>query len=218
LSANGEANKRMSDHSLIRWLFVDSNMRTEPSAVPLSLEERNVIETVTSFSEIIEARSGEPVRSCYFCQKCTAGCPVVHAMDYQPAQVVRLILLGRKDTLLRSTAPWLCVSCETCGTRCPNGIRLAPVMDVLKEMALQEGVAPAEKKVYALHQSFIDSIRLWGRVHELSMLMEYKLRAIDIFTDIGMGLQLIIKGKIPVLPERIKNLEQVKALYRRTGR
>jgi len=143
---------------------------------------------------------------------------VAYVMDYQPAQVVRLILLGCKDTLLRSTAPWLCVSCEICGTRCPNGIRLAPIMDVLKEMALQESIAPAEKKVYALHQSFVDSIRLWGRVHELSMLAEYKLRAKDLLTDVDMGLLLMLKGKIPVLPERIRDLERVRALYRRIGR
>lgn len=169
----------------------------------------------TSFSEIIQTRSGELLRTCYFCQKCTAGCPVAYVMDYKPAQVVRLILLGRKDVLLRSAAPWLCVSCEACGTRCPNGIRLAPIMDVLKEMALVEGVAPAEKKVYALHQSFLDSIRLWGRVHELSMLMEYKLRAVDLFTDLDMGMLLMLKGKIPALPERIRDLARVRALYRR---
>jgi heterodisulfide reductase subunit C len=175
-----------------------------------------VSSVTTSFSEIIQTRSGEPVRTCYFCQKCTAGCPVAYAMDYKPAQVVRLILLGRKDVLLRSAAPWLCVSCEACGTRCPNGIRLAPIMDVLKEMALEAGVAPAEKKVYALHQAFLDSIRLWGRVHELSMLMEYKLRAADLFTDLDMGMLLMLKGKIPALPERIRGLGRVRALYRRT--
>ncbi|MDY7041045.1 MAG: 4Fe-4S dicluster domain-containing protein [Chloroflexota bacterium] len=177
-----------------------------------------MIETTTSFSEIIQTRSGEPVRTCYFCQKCTVGCPVAYVMDYQPAQVVRLILLGRKDTLLRSTAPWLCVGCEACGTRCPNGIRLSPIMDVLKEMALEEGVAPAEKKVYALHRAFLDSIKLWGRVHELSMLAEYKLRAMDIFTDLDMGMLLMLKGKIPMLPERIKHLARVRNLYRRAGR
>ena len=183
-----------------------------------SLEEQNVTMPTTSFSEIIQARSGEPLRTCYFCQKCTAGCPVAYAMDYKPAQVVRLILLGRRDTLLRSNAPWLCVSCETCGARCPNDIYLAPVMDVLKEMALEAGLAPAEKRVYALHQSFLDSIKLWGRTHELSMLMEYKLRAVDLFTDLDLGLRLMLKGKIPMLPERIKDLERVRALYRRAGR
>ena len=30
------------------------------------------------------------------------------------------------------------MSCEACGTRCPNEIRLAPVMDALKHMALEE--------------------------------------------------------------------------------
>jgi hypothetical protein len=32
-----------------------------------------------------------------------------------------------------------------------------------------------------------------------------------------MGMQLILKGKISFLPERIKRLGEVKALYRRAG-
>jgi len=165
-----------------------------------------------AFAKAVRERSGVPISRCYFCQKCTAGCPVAYAMDYKPAQVLRLIQLGQKDAVLSSSAIWLCVGCETCGTRCPNQIRLAPMFDTLRYMALEGGYKP-EPQVYALHRSFLDSIRLWGRVHELSMLMEYKLRARDLFSDLAMGLGLILKGKISFLPERIRGLGQVRRLY-----
>jgi heterodisulfide reductase subunit C len=142
-------------------------------------------------------------------------------MDYKPAQLLRLIQLGQKDRVLGSSAIWMCVGCETCGARCPNHIRLAPVMDALRHMALGEEYAP-EPAVYALHRSFLDSIRLWGRVHELSLIMEYKTRCLlakpplffrGLTSDMMMGADLILKGKISLVPERIKRLGEVKKLY-----
>jgi hypothetical protein len=95
---------------------------------------------------------------------------------------------------------------------------LAPVMDALKYMALEEGYPVPESAIHALHRSFLDSIKLWGRVHEATMLAEYTLRSRGaILSDLGMGMQLILKGKISFLPERIKRLGEVKALYRRAG-
>lgn len=180
--------------------------------------------TELTFRDIVRERSGENVHRCFYCQKCTAGCPTAYMMDHQPAQLLRLIQLGQKDQVLGSSAIWLCVSCHACGTRCPNHIRLAPVVDVLRGMALEEGYAPDEA-VYALHRSFLDSIKLWGRVHELTMLMEYKTRCLlakpplffrGLVSDLKMGGDLIVKGKIRLVPERIRGLEEVKRLYEET--
>ncbi len=175
----------------------------------------------SSFALEVQRRSGENVFRCYYCQKCTVGCPTAYAMDYQPAQVLKMIQLGLREPLLKSSAPWLCVGCEACGTRCPNEIRLAPVMDTLKHMSLEAGYAPPETTVYALHRSFLDSIKFFGRVHETTMLAEYMLRSKDIFSilrsNMGVALTLLVNRKIPILPERVKALEQVKELYRRAG-
>jgi heterodisulfide reductase subunit C len=182
----------------------------------------NLQPPTSSFALEVRERSGENVFRCYYCQKCTVGCPTAYAMDYQPAQVLKMIQLGMREPLLKSSAPWLCVGCETCGTRCPNGIRLAPVMDTLKHMALEAGYAPPETTVYALHRAFVNSIKIFGRVHETTMLAEYVLRSKDIFSiarsNIGVGITLLLKRKIPILPERVKALGQVKELYRRAGR
>jgi len=178
-----------------------------------------------TFWSVVNERSGEYVQRCFYCQKCTAGCPTAHVMDYKPAQLLRLIQLGQKERLLGSNAIWLCVGCETCGTRCPNHIRLAPVMDVLRQMALAEGFAP-HPAVYALHRSFLDSIRLWGRVHELSMLVEYKTRCLltkpplffqGLLSDAKMGAGLMLKGKLSLMPERIRRMRDVKELFKPAG-
>jgi heterodisulfide reductase subunit C len=174
--------------------------------------------TDSSFRQIVQARSHEPVMRCFYCQKCSVGCPTAFAMDYQPAQVLKMVQLGQKDALLNSRAIWLCIGCETCGTRCPNDIRINNVMDVLKEMALEEGVAPAEKEVYALHRSFLNSIKRFGRVHELTMLAEYMLRVpLKLLDELGLGMALILKGKVLHLWSAIKERDKVRELYRRAG-
>ena len=92
------------------------------------------------------AESGIQVQDCYQCQKCSAGCPVAFAMDYKPNQIMQMVSLGMKDRVLSSKTIWVCASCYTCSTRCPNDIDIAKVMDWLRQTALREGVAPAEKE------------------------------------------------------------------------
>lgn len=180
-----------------------------------------LVATDLAFSDVIQRRSGEDVRSCYYCQKCTAGCPTAYVMDHKPAQLLRMIQLGQKERVLASRAIWMCIGCEACGTRCPNQIRLAPVMDVLRQMALDEGHAP-ETAIYSLHRSFLDSIKMWGRMHEVTMLAEFKTRELlteypvffkGLLGDIRLGADLILSGKLSLLPDRIKRLEEIEALY-----
>ena len=171
-----------------------------------------------SFAIQVQEQSGVPLLRCYYCQKCTVGCPVAFAMDYKPAQMLRLIQLGLKDQVLSSSAIWMCVGCEACGTRCPNQIRLAPMFDALRYMALEGGYKP-EPVIHALHRSFLDSIKMWGRVHELSMIAQYKIRSpfgSDLRADIGVALYLLLKGKLVRLPERVRGLGQVRGLYKRS--
>jgi heterodisulfide reductase subunit C len=124
-----------------------------------------------------------------------------------------MVQLGQKETLLRSSAIWLCIGCETCGTRCPNEIHAGAVIDALRQISIGEKVPAGEQKVYRLHQAFLDSIRWWGRLHELSMLIEYKLLSRDLVSDLDMGLDMFVKGKIHPLPKRIKGIGEVKRLF-----
>ena len=156
-----------------------------------------------TFVEQVSELSHQNVRRCYYCLRCSAGCPAAYAMEYTPAQLLRLVQLGQKDTVLHSSAIWLCIGCETCGTRCPNEIHAGAVIDALRHVAIAEGVTPAERTVFKLHEAFLDSIRYWGRLHELTMLMQYKLTSRDLFSDLDMGLDMFLSGKIHPLPKRI---------------
>jgi len=171
-----------------------------------------------AFSQRIVARSGQPVLSCYGCRKCAAGCPTAYAMDYDPAQIVHLVQLGGRAELLAGRAIWLCVGCETCGTRCPNGICVGRINDALKEAALAAGVQPGEPAIYHFHHSFLNSIRRFGRAHEVSMLVEYKLRVGNLLADLYLGFRLLLAGKLPLWPQWTRDRRQVAALFKLAGK
>ena len=117
----------------------------------------------STFLEEAKKRSGEKLDLCYQCLKCTAGCPTAPYMDIRPNNIIRMIQMGMKQEVLGSSAIWFCVSCETCGTRCPNEIDIGVLMDALREMAVEEGVPAKEKNIHLLHDAFVRSIRRGGR-------------------------------------------------------
>ncbi|HUX78093.1 MAG TPA: 4Fe-4S dicluster domain-containing protein [Anaerolineae bacterium] len=88
----------------------------------------------------VEEISGQDLLACNQCGKCSAGCPVVAAMDLLPNQVIRMAQLGMEDVLECNTI-WICASCLTCVTRCPKGVDLPRLMEALRQIALRRGVA-----------------------------------------------------------------------------
>ena len=137
-----------------------------------------------------------------------------HDPAYAPYPV-RMAQLGQREALLTSQAIWLCVGCETCGTRCPNQICVGRLNDALKAMAVEAGAPVGQRDVYQFHVAFLNSIRRFGRVHEVTMLVEYKLRAGNLLADLDLGLKLLLAGKLPALPRLIRGRQQIAQLFDR---
>jgi heterodisulfide reductase subunit C len=181
--------------------------------------------TITSQSELAEAvlrESGQNVNLCYQCRKCAAGCPISYAMDYKPAQLIHAIRLGLDDLVLNSKTMWLCASCETCTTRCPQGIDVAKVMDAVKIVALRRGIKPAIPEVASFYKAALANIKKCGRMYELGMIIGLKLRTFDFFKDMELGAKMFKKGKMKIIPSltgarrtwkifrRVKSIEEGK--------
>lgn len=165
------------------------------------------------FAKQIQEKSGQNLSRCFQCKKCTAGCPTVSWYEWPNHSIVRMIQRGMKDELLASKAIWMCVTCETCGTRCPNGIYLSPIMDALRSLAMEEGRQIAEPAVIAFHKAFVGSAKRFGRVHEATMLMAFKWATKDFMTDMGVGMKLFAKGKIPLLPKSVKGKAEIAKIF-----
>ncbi|MBN2397989.1 MAG: 4Fe-4S dicluster domain-containing protein [Deltaproteobacteria bacterium] len=172
----------------------------------------------TFLKEVNDRMGGVPIQNCFHCRKCTAGCPLAFTMEHNPNAVIKMVQMGMKDKVLGSSTIWLCASCETCVTRCPNEVDIARMMDTLREMAIEEGVAVGEKNVLKFHEAFLSSIKMGGRINEPMMLVHYKLKTGDYFSDMGLGLSMFMKGKIKPISPRTKDMGSVRKIFKSTGK
>jgi heterodisulfide reductase subunit C len=168
------------------------------------------------FIDQIDHLSRQSIELCYHCHKCTAGCPVAAEMEYGPDRVLRMVQMGEKERLFASQDIWLCASCETCGTRCPNQIDIAQVMDALRSMAVVEGATAGGSEAVKFHKLFLFFIKNMGRMHEASLLAVYKLWTHNLVADMDSGARMFAKGKIPLAPNLLKSRSKVKQIFERT--
>lgn len=171
---------------------------------------------VTFLEEVNEKISGVPIQRCYHCRKCTAGCPLASAMEYNPNRIVKMIQMGKRDEVLNSSTIWLCVSCETCITRCPNEVDIARMMDVLRQMAIESDVGAGEKNILKFHEAFLSGVKSWGRLNEPLMMLHYKLKSRDFLADMSLGIEMFRKGKLPLLSPKTKDTKTLKKIFEKT--
>ena len=154
-------------------------------------------------AETVGRGCGENVCKCYQCKKCTSGCPVAGYTGMHPAQIMRAIQLGQLDLAIEDKFIWICTGCETCTTRCPQGIDIAAVMDELKIIARRQGRIPAGAPLADVLRLNAESIRRWGRLYEVELVGRAVLkRPKDMLGYLPLGRKMVLKGKIRLLPER----------------
>jgi heterodisulfide reductase subunit C len=87
----------------------------------------------------VEELCGENLFGCYQCGTCSAGCPFVEDMDLAPDDVIRYVILDKKE-VLNSKTIWLCASCYTCAERCPRDLNLTKIMEALRQIILRKKI------------------------------------------------------------------------------
>lgn len=175
-------------------------------------------ENVHQFRDEILALSGEDASHCVQCGKCTASCPIAPEMDLKPSQVLRHIQINSSKPVLQCSTIWLCASCETCSSRCPEGIEIATVMDTLRKLAVDEGLATGQKQIVAFDEIFLDSIKRFGRVHELGLVMRYNMASRQPLKDAHLGPLMLGKGKLSLFAHRVREKATLKEIFRKSRR
>jgi len=76
---------------------------------------------------------------CIQCGACTASCPAARFTDYSPRQIVKKVLENDRG-ILKSEMIWSCFYCYSCNVRCPRNNSPVTIVQVLRQMAINEGI------------------------------------------------------------------------------
>jgi len=184
---------------------------TQPAPVRLTSDQLHLARRVSLLAHT-------DVSACYQCRTCSSGCPFLSAMDWGPHGIMRLIHLGQRREALASDTIWLCVGCHTCSAACPMAIDIAAVMDALRHMALADGIPPAQPRVLAFHREVLGAIEQYGRTHKLQIMLRFKATHGEWLKDMDVGLKMLAKRKLHLLPSRIAHPKELKFLFARPWR
>jgi heterodisulfide reductase subunit C len=137
-------------------------------------------------------------------------------MDHTPRMLFAMLRAGMRDEVLRSNTPWICVSCYHCVVRCPQEVHIADVMYTLKGMAIhvklyRDSTAPH------FSQTFVDMVETFGRSYELGLASRHYLRHFPLRLPgmMPMGFGMITKGRMAIMPKKIKHMDQLKKILNR---
>lgn len=157
------------------------------------------------------------INQCYQCGKCSAGCPMAAEMDMLPHQMVRAAVLGFTDRIVKSKSIWLCLTCHTCGARCPNGIDVPALLDPIRHQVLAKNIETSKSNVPIFHRAFMKNVKRFGRVHELSLVGDYKMKTKTFFADMKLGMDMFRKGRMRLFPKWLFGNREVKSLFKKSS-
>jgi len=104
-------------------------------------------EVSSALKQKIEDISGTNVMKCYQCGKCSAGCPMVDYMEILPHQILRLVQIGKWAEVEGANTPWICAACLTCSVRCPRGVKIAELIETVRQIALRTRISDRRLRI-----------------------------------------------------------------------
>ncbi|GAB6096227.1 hypothetical protein JCM14469_24800 [Desulfatiferula olefinivorans] len=181
-----------------------------------------------SFIDEVVERSGQNLYACYQCRRCASGCTVGEETGITPDRLIRMVILGDRDQAVNNPLVWQCVSCYTCGTRCPNTIQCGRVTETLKKMSREEDVIPQNPTIAYFHDAFVQGCTRWGRVNEMEFMGYYELKNIgkylmtfqfkkayrEIAGQIALGRDMIRQKRLHLKLHTSRGRKEVKTFYK----
>jgi len=171
-------------------------------------------EDLTLLHEVSIATAGvSHLEMCIQCGTCGGSCPSAADMDHTPRMIFAMLRAGMRDEVMHSNTPWICVSCYHCVVRCPQVVHIPDVMYTLKGMAIKAKMYK-DSTAPNFSQTFVGMVETFGRSFELGLatrhyLAHYPLRLPGMAI---MGLGLLTKSRMSIMPKQIKHMDQLKAI------
>jgi heterodisulfide reductase subunit C len=168
--------------------------------------------------EVIDATpGGERLVHCLQCGTCGGSCPSGGDMEYTPRTLIAMINAGNRDAVLAANTMWACVSCYFCTTRCPQKIPITDIVYTLKRISIAEH-RYKNTDAPALARTFTDFVEKFGRSYEAGLATGYHLlhRPLGVVKMMPMGMQMFAKGRMAILPTKIRQVDQLQAIIRKS--
>lgn len=168
-------------------------------------------------ANLLHASHGDPFKTCIQCGTCAGTCPVVEYMDHTPRRLIAMINADLKDDVLESNTYWFCASCFHCNVRCPSNIDIAALMYAVKRYSMWHKTYPEELVGPTFSETFVKTIVRSGRSYEPVLAPSYMLKfdVREFFQEAQTATSMMLKGRIPVLPTKIKRLDNFKRMINR---
>jgi heterodisulfide reductase subunit C len=168
-------------------------------------------------SNLLYAAQGSPINACIQCGTCSGTCPVADYMDQTPRRLIGMVNADLKDDVLDSNTYWFCASCYHCTVRCPADIDIAGVMYALKRYSIWNKTYGDDLVGPQFSEAFVKTILRSGRSYEPILAPTYMFHfgPKEFFLEALNASKMMLKGRIPVLPPRIKHLENFKNMIRK---
>ncbi|HLE29695.1 MAG TPA: 4Fe-4S dicluster domain-containing protein [Anaerolineales bacterium] len=168
-------------------------------------------------SNLLSAADGNPLCTCIQCGTCSGTCPVAGYMDHTPRKLIAMILAGLKDQVLASNTFWFCASCYHCTVRCPQGINITEMMYALKRYSIWKSKYKEGLIGPVFSETFVKTIFKSGRSYEpvLAPTYIFSYGVIEFLQEAQTATSLMLKGRLPLLPPRIKRLENFRRMIGR---
>jgi heterodisulfide reductase subunit C len=91
------------------------------------------------------SRMAESVTACFVCGSCSAVCPeTLFDPDKDPRRFIRKVNLGLRDDALGDEFKDICATHFRCISRCPQGVQISRIMNVIKQCATEDGYSYPE--------------------------------------------------------------------------
>ena len=168
-------------------------------------------------ANLLYAAKGSPLHACIQCGTCSGTCPAVEYMDQTPRRMIGMILADMKNEVLASNTFWYCASCFHCTVRCPSDIDIAETMYALKRYSIWKHIHQEGLIGPTFSETFVKTILRSGRSYEPVLATTYLFSSgvKELIQEASMATGLMLKGRLPVLPPKIKRLENFKRMISR---
>ena len=176
-----------------------------------------ITEDMSMIKQVAQRTAGvSRLEMCIQCGTCGGSCPSASAMDHTPRAIFAMMRAGMREAVLQSNTFWMCVSCYHCVVRCPQNIHIADVMYTLKGMAI-EANQYQDSTAADFSQTFIGMVEEYGRSFELGLASRHYLKhfPLRLTTMAPMGMGMLTRKRMSLVPTRIKNMRQLKTILKR---